>query len=249
MWHQTPASPVAEALADFNGMLTIIITVITVLVFALLVFVIVRFNHRANPTPSRTTHNTLLEVAWTTVPVLILIVIAIPSFRILYFTDRQAETEMTLKIIGRQWYWDYEYPDYGDFTVTSYMVADEDITEDQRRVLDVDNPIYLPVGVTIQLLVTGGDVIHSWGVPSLGFTQDAVPGRVNEFWVRIEREGVYYGQCRELCGTGHAFMPIVVRAVSKPEFDAWIETLQAMHSKENGRKQVAFADAEREDEQ
>lgn len=227
VWHQPPATPIMEELIDFHALLVTIITGITLLVFALLAYVIIRFNHKRNPTPSNTSHNTLIEVAWTVVPVLILLVIAIPSFRILFFMERIPETDMTLKVIGRQWYWDYEYPDNGNVQISSFMVPDEEVAEGQHRILDVDNPVLVPVGETIRVLVTGGDVIHSWGVPSIGVTQDAIPGRLNEIWMRVEHPGTYYGQCRELCGTGHAFMPVVVKAVPRAEFDAWIRTRQA----------------------
>jgi cytochrome c oxidase subunit II len=239
IWHQPAATPIMEELIDFHGLLVTIITAITLLVFALLAYVIVRFNHKRNPTPSSTSHNTLIEVAWTVLPVLILLVIAIPSFRILFFMERIPETDMTLKVTGRQWYWDYEYPDNGGVQFSSYMVADEEITEDQHRILDVDTPVVLPVGATVRLLITAGDVIHSWGVPSVGVTQDAIPGRTNEIWIRVDRPGVYYGQCRELCGTGHAFMPIVVRAVPQAEFDAWMQTRQAAASGAPARQVAA----------
>jgi cytochrome c oxidase subunit II len=224
-------SPVKEQLGDFHNLLLIIITLISVLVLALLVYVAVRFNHTRNPNPSRTSHNTLIEVAWTVAPVLILLIIAIPSFKVLYFMDRTEEAEMTLKITGRQWYWDYEYPDQEGIAFSSYMIPDEEIQPGQRRLLEVDERIVLPVGTNIRLLMTAGDVIHSWAVPSLGIKTDALPGRVNESWVRIEREGVYYGQCSEICGTGHAFMPIAVEAVSKERFAAWAAERQTALNK------------------
>lgn len=247
IWHQPPVTPIMEDLIDFHRLLVTIITGITLLVFILIAYVIIRFNHKRNPTPSGTSHNTLIEVAWTVLPVLLLLVIAIPSFRLLFFMGRIPEADMTLKVTGRQWYWDYEYPDNGDVQFSSYIVADEDLAEDQHRILDVDTPVVVPVGVTIRLLITGGDVIHSWGVPSIGVTQDAIPGHTNEIWMRVDHAGTYYGQCRELCGTGHAFMPIVVKAVPQAEFDAWIEARQAAASGAPARQVAAGPAAGRED--
>jgi cytochrome c oxidase subunit 2 len=164
-----------------------------------------------------------LEVAWTVLPVVILVVIAIPSFRLLFYLDEVRDADVTLKVIGHQWYWEYQYPDQGGFSFSSYRVADEDIKPDGRRILDVDNPVVLPVDTDIRLQITSEDVIHSWGVPSLGFTRDAIPGRLNEITIRIDREGRFFGQCREICGTAHAFMPVVVHAVSKERFSQWLE--------------------------
>jgi cytochrome c oxidase subunit II len=223
VWHTTPATPVAEQLSDFHAMLFFIMLAICLLVFFLLAYVAIRFNARRNPTPSRTAHNTVLEVAWTVLPVVILVVIAIPSFRLLFYLDEVRDADVTLKVIGHQWYWEYQYPDQGGFSFSSYRVADEDIKPDGRRILDVDNPVVLPVGTDIRLQITSEDVIHSWGVPSLGFTRDAIPGRLNEITIRIDREGRFFGQCREICGTAHAFMPVVVHAVSKERFSQWLE--------------------------
>jgi cytochrome c oxidase subunit 2 len=223
VWHTTPATPVAEQLSDFHAMLFFIMLAICLLVFFLLAYVVIRFNAKRNPTPSRTAHNTVLEVAWTVLPVVILVVIAIPSFRLLFYLDEVRDAEVTLKVIGHQWYWEYQYPDQGGFSFSSYRVADEDIKPDGRRILDVDNPVVLPVDTDIRLQITSEDVIHSWGVPSLGFTRDAIPGRLNEITIRIDREGRFFGQCREICGTAHAFMPVVVHAVSKERFSQWLE--------------------------
>ena len=223
VWHTTPATPVAEQLSDFHAMLFFIMLAICLLVFFLLAYVVIRFNAKRNPTPSRTAHNTVLEVAWTVLPVVILVVIAIPSFRLLFYLDEVRDAEVTLKVIGHQWYWEYQYPDQGGFSFSSYRVADEDIEPDGRRILDVDNPVVLPVGTDIRLQITSEDVIHSWGVPSLGFTRDAIPGRLNEITIRIDREGRFFGQCREICGTAHAFMPVVVHAVSRERFSQWLE--------------------------
>jgi len=224
---QASASPVKEQLTDFHNLLLVIITAITLLVLALLIYVMVRFNSKANPTPTRTSHNTVLEVAWTVVPVLILVVIAVPSFKLLYFVDKTENADMTLKVIGHQWYWEYQYPDQGDITFSSNMVPENEIQPGQHRLLETDNRIVLPVGSNIRILITAGDVIHSWAMPSLGIKKDAVPGRLNETWARIDREGVYYGQCSEICGVNHGYMPIAIEAVSKERFAQWIEEAKA----------------------
>lgn len=223
---QPAASPVMERLEGLHDLLLWIITLISVFVLALLAYACFRFRASRNPNPSRRTHNTVLEIAWTAVPVLILVVIAIPSFKLLYFMDRVQEPEMTIKAIGHQWYWSYEYPDDGGFTFDATMVADEDLKEGQPRLLTTDLAIVLPVDTDIRVLVTATDVIHSWAVPAFGVKTDGIPGRLNETWVRIEEPGMYYGQCSELCGNNHAFMPIMVRAVAKDEFDAWTKQAQ-----------------------
>ena len=221
---QNAVTPFAQAGDDFHNLLLIIITLITVFVLALLIIVMVRFNAKRNPVPSKTTHNTLIEVVWTVVPVLILVVIAIPSFRLLYLGDRVENPEMTLQVRGYQWYWGYQYPDQQVDEYASYMIPDDeiDLEAGQLRLLSVDNPVVLPVDTDIQILVTAGDVLHSFAVPSFMIKTDAVTGRWNETWARIEEEGVYYGQCSEICGTGHAFMPIEIHAVSREDFDQWV---------------------------
>ncbi|MDH5798636.1 MAG: cytochrome c oxidase subunit II, partial [Paracoccaceae bacterium] len=185
-----------------------------------------KFNEKANPTPSKTTHNTLLEIVWTAVPVLILVAIAVPSFRLLYFADRTQDAEMTLKIVGHQWYWSYEYPDHGNFGFDSFMVAEEDLEDGDLRLLTVDNKVVLPVDTNIRLLMASEDVIHNWAMPAFGIKLDTVPGRVNETWVRIDQEGLYHGQCSELCGVNHGFMPIQVQAVSKEAYAEWVKGAQ-----------------------
>ena len=223
MGFQIAASPVKEKMEHFhNDLLLPVITVISVFVLGLLLWVIIRYNAKANPVPSKTTHNTMLEVVWTLIPVLILVVIVIPSMKILYFADRTADAEMTLKTIGYQWYWGYEYPDNGGINFTSNLVQEEDLQEGQPRLLATDNPVVLPVDTNIRILTAAADVIHSWAIPSFGVKLDAVPGRLNETWVRIDKEGTYYGQCSEICGTGHGFMPIEVHAVSKEAFAEWV---------------------------
>lgn len=221
---QAPASPVAERIQDFHNFMMYIITAITIFVMLLLGYVIIRFNKRANPVPAKFTHNVLIEIIWTAIPVLILIVIIIPSFKLLYYSDRVENPEMTLKVTGYQWYWGYEYPDHDGINFLSYMVPDADIKteEGQKRLLSTDNVVVLPVDTTIQILVTAGDVLHAFALPALGIKIDAVPGRMNETWVRITKPGVYYGQCSELCGKDHSYMPIEIRAVPKEEFEAWV---------------------------
>ncbi len=225
---QPAATPVAQGIQDFNDILFIIIVAVVVFVLALLLYVMWRFSEKRNPTPSRVTHNTLLEVLWTTIPVIILVVIAVPSFKLLYFSDRLPadDVEMTIKAIGRQWYWSYEYPDHGNFTFDAYMLADEDLEPGQPRLLATDYPIVLPVDTNIRILVTASDVLHNFAVPAFGLKMDGVPGKVNETWTRINEEGTYYGQCSELCGTGHSYMPIMVKAVSKQEFEEWVKQAQ-----------------------
>ena len=220
---QPAATPAMEQLVSLHDLLLWIITLISLFVLVLLAWVVVRFRASRNTSPSRRTHHTLLEITWTALPVLILVVIAIPSFKLLYFMDRAHEPEMTLKAIGNQWYWSYEYPDNGDIAFGAYMVADADLQEGQPRLLTTDNAVVLPVQTDIRVLITATDVLHSWAVPAFGVKTDAVPGRINETWLRIEEPGMYYGQCSELCGDLHGFMPIMVRAVSKEEFDAWTQ--------------------------
>lgn len=224
---QTAASPVKEKMEWFhNSLLLPTITVITLFVMGLLLYVMIRYNSRTNPVPSKTTHNTMIEVIWTLVPVIILVVIVIPSMKMLYFADRTHNAEMTLKITGFQWYWGYEYPDHGGVNFLSNLIPDKEIdaSKGQQRLLSTDNVVVLPVDTNIRLLVTASDVLHSWAIPSFGVKIDAVPGRTNETWVRIDKEGTFYGQCSELCGTNHGFMPIEIHAVSKAEFANWVKT-------------------------
>ncbi|TAL00529.1 MAG: cytochrome c oxidase subunit II [Rhodospirillaceae bacterium] len=220
---QTPATPVMEQMVSFHNLLLWIITGISLFVLALLLICIFRFNERANPVPSKTTHNTLLEVIWTAVPVLILVTIAVPSYRLLYFVDRISDADMTLKITGNQWYWSYEYPDSNvSFDATPIPDDKIDASKGQHRLLEVDNPVVLPIDTSVRVLVTGADVIHAWAVPAFGVKSDTVPGRTNETWVRATKLGRFYGQCSELCGVDHSFMPIVVDVVSKEDFQKWL---------------------------
>jgi cytochrome c oxidase subunit 2 len=231
---QDPKSPVMEGVFNFHNLLLVVQFGIVGLVLAILAYCIIRFNAKRNPVPSRTSHNTLLEIIWTALPVVILIIIAIPGLRLLYYQDRVQDADMTLKVAGHQWYWSYSYPDHGDFTFDSIIVPDEELKEGQPRMLTVDNRVVLPVDTNIRILLTGEDVIHSWAVPSIGVKVDATPGRINERWVRINQEGVYYGMCSELCGVNHAYMPIEVHAVSKEAFAEWVgQAREEFASREN----------------
>lgn len=221
---QPPAGPLAEQMVHFHHELIWIITVITVFVMLLLLWVVVRYNSKANPVPSTTTHNTMLEVIWTIIPVIILIAITVPSFKVLFSQGRVPEAGMTLKVTGYQWYWGYEYPDQGDISFNAYMIPEKDIdpAKGQLRLLETDNEVVVPIDTVIRVQLTGNDVIHAWTVPAFGIKKDAVPGRLNEAWFKVTKPGVYYGQCSEICGNGHAYMPIKVRAVTQDEFTAWV---------------------------
>jgi len=221
---QPAAGAVKEAIHDFNTLVFWIIVAITIFVAGLMAYAVWRFRAEVNPTPSRTSHHTVLEVAWTVVPVLILIVIAIPSFRLIYYQDRAREADLTVNVQGRQWYWHYGYPDHGNFSFDSYPIADADIRADegQIRSLSVDNPLVVPVGANVRVIAAGHDVIHSFFVPSLGVQKYTIPGRSLETWFRADRPGTFYGQCNQICGLRHWFMPIAVRAVPPAEFEAWV---------------------------
>ncbi|HEY3795197.1 MAG TPA: cytochrome c oxidase subunit II [Bradyrhizobium sp.] len=216
---QASATPVMDSIMRFHDWLLVIITVITLFVLALLVTVVVKFNARANPVPSRTTHNTLIEVAWTLIPVLILVGIAVPSFRLLFEELDIPKADLTVKATGKQWYWSYAYPDNGKFEFDSLLAQDK-----KPRLLGVDNELVVPVNKVVRVLVTGADVIHSFAVPAFGIKIDAIPGRLNETWFKATKTGMFYGQCSELCGRDHAFMPIAVRVVSDQDFAAWVES-------------------------
>jgi cytochrome c oxidase subunit II len=207
-----------------NWFLFPIITVITLFVMFLLIYILFRFNAKRNPVPSRTTHNTLIEVIWTVLPILILAIIAVPSFRILYTQQTIPQNaDMTIKATGYQWYWGYEYPDHSDIAFDSLPLEGDELTDDKIRLLSVDNPLVVPAGKIVRLQVTGADVIHNWAMPSFGIKTDAVPGRLNETWFMVEEPGVYYGQCSELCGIRHAFMPIEVHVLAEEDFDIWLQ--------------------------
>jgi cytochrome c oxidase subunit II len=218
---QGSATPVMDSIFWFHNLLLVIITVITLFVLALLIAVMVKFNSRANPVPSRTTHNTLIEVAWTLIPVLILVGIAVPSFRLLFEELDVPKADITVKATGKQWYWSYAYPDNGKFEFDSLLAQDK-----QPRLLGVDNELVVPVNKVVRVQVTGADVIHSFAVPAFGIKIDAIPGRLNETWFKATKTGMFYGQCSELCGRDHAFMPISVRVVSEQDFTAWVAAAQ-----------------------
>ena len=222
------ATPVMDDIVEFHNLLLVIEVIIVLFVLGLMVYICVKFNAKANPVPSKTTHNSLLEVAWTVIPIIVLIVIAVPSMKLLVFMDKapKEKVEMTLKVIGHQWYWSYEYPDAGNLAFDSNIIPDEEIdaSKGQIRLLEVDNRIAIPVDTTIRVLMTSEDVLHNWAVPAFGIKMDTVPGRINESWIRVPaaRAGVYRGQCSELCGVFHGYMPIVIEAKSKQDFAKWL---------------------------
>ncbi len=222
---QPAASPVMENIVWFHNFLFVLITLITLFVLGLLVAVVVKFNAKANPVPSKTTHNTLIEVAWTLIPVLILVGIAVPSFRLLFLQLDIPKADLTIKATGKQWYWSYSYPDNGKFEFDSLMAADK-----QPRLLGVDNEMVVPVNKVIRVQTTGADVIHAFAVPAFGIKIDSIPGRLNETWFKATKVGMYYGQCSELCGKDHAFMPIAVRVVEDQEFAAWVEAAKKKYA-------------------
>ena len=216
---QESATKVMDDITSFHTLLVWLITIITIFVLVLLIMVVVKFNAKANPVPSRTTHNTLIEVAWTLIPVLILVGIAVPSFRLLFLQLDIPKADLTIKATGKQWYWSYAYPDNGKFEFDSLMSQDK-----KPRLLGVDNEMVVPVNKVVRVQTTGADVIHAFAVPAFGIKIDAIPGRLNETWFKATKTGMFYGQCSELCGKDHAFMPIAVRVVSDQEFAAWVET-------------------------
>ena len=220
---QEPASLVKLRIHDFHDFLLVVITLITIFVLALMVYICWKFRKSANPTPSKTAHNTTLEVLWTVIPVVILVVVAVPSFKLLYYGDRTPNPEMTLKVVGHQWYWSYEYPDLGEVKFDSNIVAAADLKPGQKRLLDVDQPVVLPINTNVRLLFASTDVMHSWFMPALGVQVYTTPGRLNEGWVNITKEGTYYGQCNQICGVNHGFMPIKIQALSKDAYAKWTE--------------------------
>ncbi|PPR64385.1 MAG: cytochrome c oxidase subunit 2 [Alphaproteobacteria bacterium MarineAlpha4_Bin2] len=223
---QPPVTPTAVMINDFHDALNIIITLITVFVLALLLYACFRFRESRNPTPSKTTHHTVIEILWTVIPIVILVGIAIPSMKLLYFADRVEDADMTLKVVGHQWYWEYQYPDHGNFSFDANMIPEDELKPGQKRLMDTDNPVVLPVGKKVRLLFASVDVIHNWSMSSFGVKVDTTPGRLNETWVQIDKAGTYYGFCSELCGVNHAYMPIMVQAVPPPQFEAWVKKAQ-----------------------
>src|SRR6056300_999206 len=229
---QDAASQSMREIVNFHDKLLLpIIIAISAFVLFLMVYACIRFRASRNPNPSKRTHNVAVEVLWTLIPCLILIVMAVPSFKILYKQDAIPKADVTVKAIGYQWYWGYEYPDE-NIIFESYMVADKDLKENQPRLLAVDNEVVVPVNKVVKVLITANDVLHAWALPSFGVKRDAVPGRINETWFKAEKVGTYYGQCSELCGIKHAFMPITVRVVSEEEYAEWLSGAKIKFAKE-----------------
>jgi cytochrome c oxidase subunit 2 len=241
---QQSGSPVMDHIEWFHNWLLVIITIITLFVLGLLIAVMVKFNARANPVPSRTTHNTLIEVAWTLIPVMILVGIAIPSFRLLFQQLDIPKADLTVKATGKQWYWSYAYPDNGKFEFDSLLACDESRTKCQPpRLLSVDNELVVPVNKIIRVETTGADVIHSFAVPAFGIKIDAIPGRLNETWFQATKTGMYYGQCSELCGKDHAYMPIAVHVVTDQEFATWLDAAKKKYASSRTDSFASAADA------
>jgi cytochrome c oxidase subunit 2 len=230
MGMQPAFGPVKQHQIDLHDLVLVIITLITLFVAGLLVWVMWRYNAKRNPVPNRIAHHTLLEIAWTVVPVLILVVIAIPSFRLIYYEDKTRDADLTIKVTGHQWYWEYTYPDKNNIDFSSYIIPDDQLKPGQRRLLEVDNQLVVPVGKNIRVLQTSTDVIHSWFIPALGVQRYAIPGRTIETWFRASQPGVFYGECNQICGTNHSRMPIVVHAVTPEEFDAWLNEAKTKFS-------------------
>ena len=221
---QDAATERMTRIIDLHNFVLWIITAICLFVLALLVWIMIRYNAKANPTPTATTHNTVLEVLWTVIPVAILVAIAIPSFRLLYYSDVIPPADITIKAIGKQWYWSYEYPDNGNFTFDALMLSDRVAAQQGvPRLLGTNNHVVVPINKTVRIITTGADVIHAWAIPAFGVKIDAVPGKINQTWFNANREGTFYGECSELCGARHAFMPITVEVVSQERFDQWIQ--------------------------
>jgi len=238
---QPSGGVIKERIASLNSLVFFIIVAITIFVLVLLAYCVWRFSADRNPVPSTTSHHTGLEIAWTVIPVLILVIIAIPSFRLLYFQDRAVDADMTISVQGRQWYWNYTYVDHGNFAFDSYPVQEADLKPGQIFKLDVDNQLVIPVGANVRVLTTGHDVIHSFFVPALGVQKYTIPGRTLETWMRADRPGIFYGQCNQICGTNHWFMPIAVRAVPRAEFDAWVADAQKRFARADGSAPVIAA--------
>ncbi len=222
MGMQPAFSPMKEHIIWLHNLVLIIITLITLFVGALLVWVCVRYNEKRNPVPTQTSHNTTVEILWTVLPVVILVIMAIPSFQLIYYLDRTPNPDMTIKVTGHQWYWEYSYPDDGNVDIESRIVADDDLKPGQLRLLTVDNQLVIPAGKKIRILTTSSDVIHSFFIPSLGAQRYAIPGRTIEMWLEAEKPGVYYGECNQICGQNHSRMPIAIHAVTDDEFKAWV---------------------------
>ena len=238
---QPPSGSIAVMANDLHNLLLIVITAISLFVLFLLVYVCVRFRADKNPNPSKRTHNSVLEVLWTVIPVLILVVIAVPSFKLLYLTEADKPVDMVVKVSGAQWYWNYEYPDE-EVAFDSYIIAEEDLKDNQKRMLDVDNPLVVPEGTRIKFLVTGNDVMHSFFVPSLALQVYSIAGRVNEIWTEIPMgKKKYYGQCNQICGVNHAYMPIVIQALPDNEYKEWLKEAKVKFAKNTSKESDKFA--------
>jgi cytochrome c oxidase subunit II len=222
MGMQRSYSPIKDRVIDLHNEVLVIITVITLFVGGLLIWVMFRYNSKRNPVPSQTSHNTIIEILWTVIPVLILVVIAIPSFRLIYYQDRTPDPDMTIKVTGHQWYWEYTYPDQGNLDIESRYIHDDDLKPGQLRLLEVDNQLVIPVGKKIRILTTSSDVIHSFFIPAFGVQRYAIPGRTIETWMEADQAGTFYGECNQICGQDHSRMPIAVKAVSGADFAAWV---------------------------
>jgi cytochrome c oxidase subunit 2 len=223
MGMQRSYSPIKDRIIELHNLVLVIITLITVFVGALLVWVMVRYNARRNPVPSQTSHNTIIEILWTVVPVLILVIIAIPSFRLIYYQDRTPDPDLTIKVTGHQWYWEYSYPDQGNLDIESRYIHDEDLKPGQLRLLEVDNQMVIPVGKKVRILTSSTDVIHSFFIPALGVQRYAIPGRTIETWLVADQVGTFYGECNQICGQDHSRMAIAVKAVSEADFKTWVD--------------------------
>jgi cytochrome c oxidase subunit 2 len=241
---QEPAGIIATKATELHNFLLIVITLISVFVLGLLVYVCIKFREKPDVKPSKTSHNTLIEIIWTVVPVLILVVIAVPSFKLLYLTEADKPVDMVVKVSGAQWYWNYEYPDE-EISFDSYIVAEEDLKGDQKRMLDVDNPLVVPEGTRIKFLITGNDVMHSFFVPSLALQVYSIAGRINEIWTEVPLgKKKYYGQCNQICGVNHAYMPIVIQALPKDEYETWLKEAKVKFAYivDKGTNKIALLD-------
>ncbi|UPY37971.1 cytochrome c oxidase subunit II [Sediminicoccus sp. KRV36] len=239
---QESGGPIKDAISSFNELVFWLMVAVTIFVAMLLAWCAWRYSAARNPVPSQNSHNTTLEIAWTVIPVLILLVIAIPSFRLIYYQDRARDADLTINVTGHQWYWSYQFPDHGNFSFDSRPLQDDEIRPGQLRGLEVDEPLLVPVGRTIRVMTNGADVIHSFFVPSLGVQRYSIPGRTLETWMRADRVGTFYGQCNQICGTNHWFMPIVVKAVPQEEFDAWVASARTRFARQDDAA-PALADA------
>ena len=238
---QTSHSPVENNIQSLHALVNGLMIAVVIFVAGLLLFVVWKFNKKRHPVASRVSHNTILEVAWTVIPVLILVVIAIPSFRLVYFEDRARDADLTIKVTGHQWYWEYNYPDSGNIDFNSMMIADEDIKPGQIRRLSVDNPLVVPAGKKIRILTTGADVIHSFFIPSLGVQRYAIPGRTIETWMQVDKPGDYYGECNQICGTNHSAMPIHVQAMTPVDYQTWLGQAKTKFASDAGPGEQHFA--------